>query len=331
MPYSTPPKDPLRLVCLTTDNELHEKLEQALEAYGSAVRLEMTDPKSPDTDIIADADALLCGSLPDALRASARNLKWVQFWSAGVDGKLSPALFVDGVQVTTASGIHAAACSEHVLALLLAFARGLPQSFAAQQARDWSARRAISEALFELEGKTVGIVGAGAIGQAVGVRCQAFGMRTIGLCRDVSKPTPGMDVTLPHLQYHDLILASDAVVLALPLTPDTRMMFGEDEVEIMRKDAYVINIGRGGLVDETWLLKALQNRWIAGAGLDVFVDEPLPADSPFWSLPNCIITPHTGGNTPLYWPRFARLVGEQTARYLKGEPLANVVDPALGY
>lgn len=321
----------MNLVCLSHDNVLHTHLDDALGPLGSAVSLVFADPKNPNPDVVARAHALLCGSLPPAVRAQAENLRWVQFWSAGVDGKLSPELFANGVQVATGSGIHAASCSEHVLSLLLAFARALPQSFAAQQARDWSARRAIGAALFELENKTVGIVGAGSIGQAIGARCQALGMRTIGTRRDPEKGARGIDVLLPHLQYHELLLHSDFIVLALPLTPSTRLIFGEDEIEIVRKSAYLFNIGRGGLIDEPHLIRALQNRWLAGAGLDVFSDEPLPPDSPLWSLPNCIVTPHVGGNTPAYWPRFARLVAAQVGRALKGEPLANRVDKDLGY
>lgn len=319
------------LVCLSTDNEIESAVRDALAPLGPDIELAVADPKSPDPDLIARADGVLCGGFPEALRKTATNLKWVQFWSAGVDGKLYPALFDGGVQVATGSGIHAASCSEHILAMMLAFARALPQSFAAQQRADWSARGPIGDAMFELEGKTVGIVGAGVIGQAIGVRCQAFGMKTIGLRRHADRPTRGIDLVLPHLRYHDLILSSDFVVLALPLTNDTRMMFGEDEIEIIKRTSYVFNIGRGGLIDERWLLKALQNRWIAGAGLDVFIDEPLPADSPFWTLDNCIVTPHVGGVTPSYWPRFARLVADQVQRLRTGDPIANRVSPELGY
>lgn len=326
---------PLNLVCLSQDAELEAELHAALAPLGEdAARLIMADPKKPDPAALESADAALCGALPPDLRAQMPRLRWVQYWSAGVDGKLYPELWdgeANDVQVTTGSGIHAASCSEHILSLMLAFARGLPQSFAAQQARDWSARSAISDAMFEMEGKTVGIVGAGVIGQAIGVRCQAFGMRTIGTRRNPSQGAAGIDVLLSHLQYHDLILASDFVALALPLTASTRLIFGEDEIEIIKKSAYVFNIGRGGLIDEAWLVRALQNKWIAGAGLDVFADEPLPPDSPLWSLPNCIVTPHVGGNTPHYWPRFGRLVADQAQRLLRGEPLANRVDRALGY
>jgi D-2-hydroxyacid dehydrogenase (NADP+) len=322
----------LHLVCLSTDPSLQTALEEGIAPLRDRVTFIQADPNSENIgDVLADADVVLCGSLASSLKALSPKLRLVQFWSAGVDGRLYPELFSNGCQVATGSGIHEASCSEHVLALMLAFARGLPQSFAAQQRKDWAARREISDSFFELDGKTVGIVGAGAIGQAIGVRCQAFGMRTVGTRRDTSLPTRGIDVLLSHIQYHDLILESDFIVLALPLTNSTRMIFGEDEIEIVRKGTYLFNIGRGGLVDETWLIKALQKRWLAGAGLDVFADEPLPPESPFWELPNVILTPHVGGVTPRYWPRFARLVREQAERLLAGLPLANRVDKDLGY
>ena len=332
---------PLRLVCLTDDATLTHALAETFGALlgpaAAAVQLDVTAPDAPDPELIARADGLLCGELSPAVRNIALaggRLRWLQFWSAGVDGKLSPELLAAerGIAVCTGSGVHASSCAEHVLALMLAFARGLPRAFAAQQARDWRARRDIADRQFDLEGKTAGIVGAGTIGQTIGARCQAFGMRTLGLRRNPSRPAHGIDLMLPHLRYHDLILESDFVVLALPLTPDTRLMFGEDEIEIIRRSAHVINIGRGGLIDETWLLKALQNRWIAGAGLDVFADEPLPSSSPFWSLPNVIVTPHVGGGEgPRFWTRFAHLAADQANRLLRGEPLRNRVDPALGY
>lgn len=322
---------PLKLVCLSEEPTLQSALSETLATFGDSVSLTFCSPKSTSADVLSAADGVLCGSLPKELRAQISNLRWVQFWSAGVDHQLYPELFQGGVVATTGSGIHAASASEHVLSMMLAFARGLPTAFAAQQVHDWSARSLIAESIFELDGKTVGIVGAGTIGQAVGMRCKAFGMRTIGTRRDTSLPTEGIDVLLSHLQYHDLILESDFIVLALPLTAGTRMMFGEDEIEIVRKGAYLFNIGRGGLVDEVWLLRALQNRWLAGAGLDVFNDEPLPANSPFWSLPNCLITPHVGGITPSYWPRFAKLVAAQVGRFLSDQPLRNRVDPDLGY
>lgn len=326
----------LHLVCLSSDPTLREALDETLAPFSKEVRLSQVSPHEPEAvaNALETAEGVLCGSLPEETRILAPRLRWVQFWSAGVDGRLYPGLFEGQdapVQVTTASGIHAGPCAEHILSLMLAFARGLPQSFAAQQAHDWSARKGIGEAIFELEGKTVGIVGTGAIGQAIGIRCKAFGMRTVGTRRDITQPVEGIDVLLSHIQYHDLILASDFIVLALPLTPSTRMIFGEDEIEILRKGTYLFNIGRGGLIDENWVIKALEKRWLAGAGLDVFADEPLPPTSPFWSQPNCIVTPHVGGSTPRYWQRFAGLVAEQMRRLLNRKPLQNVVDRNLGY
>jgi phosphoglycerate dehydrogenase-like enzyme len=321
--------DSLRLVLLGGDPALHPPLADYLAPFGDRVRLDFAD--AGDASALAEADGVLCGSLPAELRAQSPRLRYIQFWSAGVDRLLYPALFANGATVATGSGVHAAAASEHVLSMMLAFARGLPRSFAAQQAHDWSRSAEIGRSIFELDGKTVGIVGAGVIGQAIGKRCQAFGMRTIGTRRDPNAPTEGIDVLLSHLQYHDLILESDFIVLALPLTPGTQMIFGEDEIEILRKGTYFFNIGRGGLVDETWLLRALQNGWLAGAGLDVFAEEPLRSDSPFWDLPNCIITPHVGGQSPSYWPRFARLVADQVDRLLSNRPLRNQVDRDLGY
>ncbi len=310
---------------------LHDALAEALSPLGDAVSLSFADPADPGAGNLAAADAVICGDLSEATRAAMPRLKWVQYWSAGVDGRLFPALWGNDAIVTTAAGVHVAAASEHVLSLMLAFARGLPQSFAAQREKDWGARSRIAPSIFELDGKTVGIVGAGEIGQAIAKRCKAFGMRTVGTRRDVSRGADGFDVLLPHIQYHELILESNFIVLALPLTPHTRWIFGEDEIEILHPGTYLFNIGRGGLIDDTWVIRALQKRWLAGAGLDVFTDEPLPADSPYWELDNVIVTPHLGGATPAYWPRFARLAAEQTRRFLRGEPLRNIVRSDLGY
>ena len=322
----------MNLLILSSPNpELEAEIAQALAPFGGVVALSTTDPAAPDENLLAHADAVICGALSEPLRARMPSLRYIQYWSAGVDGKLFPALWDNGAQVCTAAGVHAAAASEHVLSMMLAFARGLPASFAAQQKRDWGARDAISRSIVELDGKTVGVVGAGEIGQAIAKRCKAFGMRTVGTRRDVTKGGEGFDILLPHIQYHELILASNFIVLALPFTPSTRWIFGEDEIEILHPGTYLFNIGRGGLVDDTWVIKALQKKWLAGAGLDVFTDEPLPADSPYWGLDNVIVTPHLGGATPAYWARFARLVAEQGRRLNAGEPLRNLVSRELGY
>lgn len=325
----------MRLLCLSRpDPELETALRDALAPLGDTVVLDVADPDAPDPELLAAAEGVLCASFPETLHAAAPNLRWVQFWSAGIDGKIYPSLFTSTqgreVSVCTGSGIHVDSCANHVMSQLLAFARGLPTSARLQAQRRWD-RAAVVQTQFELEGKTMGILGTGAIGQAIAHRARAFGMRTIGVRRHADRPTPGFDVVLPHLQYHEMIVASNFVVLALPLTPGTRWIFGEDEIEVIPKGAYLFNIGRGGLIDERYVLTALKNRWLAGAGMDVFEDEPLPPDSPWWDLDNVIVTPHAGGNTPEYWTRFGALVAAQCGRHVNGEPLANRVDPELGY
>jgi phosphoglycerate dehydrogenase-like enzyme len=322
----------VNLLVLSTDASLRQHLEDALAPLGEQVALQFTDPKAPDDTLLAGADGVICGSFSPALREKCQRLRWVQFWSAGVDGKLFPALFAGNVTVCTGAGIHVDSCANHVLAMMLAFARSLPLAFEAQKVRDWSAERAIRKAQFELDGATLGIVGVGAIGSAIATRAKAFGMNVIGVRRHADRPVPpGFDAVIPHLQYHEMIVRASHVVLALPLTSGTRWLFGEDEIEVIPRGAYLYNIGRGGLIDEKYVQAALTHGWLAGAGLDVFEDEPLPETSPWWTTPNTILTPHVGGNTPNYWPRLAKIVAAQTGRLLAGQPLENAVDQNLGY
>lgn len=322
----------MNLLVLSTDAELRECLEAALAPLGDSISLNFINPKEPNPDAFAQAEGIICGNFTPEQRALCQNLKWVQFWSAGVDGKLFPELFANGVTVCTGAGIHVDSCANHVLSMMLAFARQLPMAFGAQQRHDWSIHTQIRERQFELEGATLGIVGVGAIGTAIAQRAKAFGMNVIGVRRHADRPVPpGFDAVLPLIQYHEMIVRANHVVLALPLTEGTRWLFGEDEIEVIPKGSYLYNIGRGGLIDERYVQKALQNGWLAGAGLDVFAEEPLPADSPWWDLPNVILTPHVGGNTPAYWPRLGRIVAEQVERLRAGQPLQNSVNPELGY
>jgi D-2-hydroxyacid dehydrogenase (NADP+) len=314
----------MHILCLSTNQKLRDALTEEL---GESVVLHFCDPKDPDTQALAEAELVVTAKLEPDLLPRLPKLKVVQITSAGVDGKLYPEIFTNGVQVVTGSDVHASACAEHVLALMLAVARQIPASVLAQKEKHWG----IPTSGFQLEGKTVGIVGAGQIGQGIATRCKAFGMNTIGLRRNPELPAEGFDVVLPHLQYHELILRSNMVVLALPLTPATRWFFGEDEIEIIQKGSYLFNIGRGGLIDEKYVWKALKNKWLAGAGLDVFEDEPLPENSPWWELDNVVITPHIGGVTDTLAERLAALVAEQVRRMQAGEPLKNLVSPELGY
>jgi phosphoglycerate dehydrogenase-like enzyme len=267
--------------------------------------------------------------IPSDLVQRAPKLSWLQLTSAGVDRLLDSPIVRASVTVTTASGIHAVTISEYVMGAILAFAKGFPGAMRAQQERQWRPYPPQ-----ELEGQTVGIVGMGAIGSRVAELSSAFGMRVLAMRRSTKDRSPGegpVDELLPAADLPYLLSESDYVVLALPLTAESTHLIGEAQLRAMKPSAVLVNIARGGVVDENSLIRALKERWIAGAALDVFEREPLPAESDLWSLDNILMTPHVSGGTPRYMERAVDLFCENLRRYLAGEALLNVVDPARGY
>ena len=199
----------------------------------------------------------------------------------------------------------------------------------AQAARTW--RHMENAEVFELAGKTLLLVGLGAIGQHTAQVAAALGMRVLGVRRTASEPFPGIEHVAGIESLHDLLPEADFVVLMTPLTPATRGLIGERELRLMKRDAYLVNVARGGVVDEAALVNALRAGWIAGAGLDVFEHEPLPPDSPLWEMTNVIITGHYAGVTPAYDVRAFEVFLDNLRRYRAGQPLRNVVDKRLGY
>lgn len=245
---------------------------------------------------VADAQALITWRVTPEILANASELGWVQLSGAGVDDVLFPELVASPVTITNMSGVAAPNIAEHLLAMMLAFARGLPELMRYQVRHEWHhpSRR------FELGRQTLGIVGLGAIGAELAWRAAALGMRVLGLRRQVSDPPRGVERIYPPEQLHALLAESDHVAICLPLTPHTRHLIGAAELDAMRSDAYLYNIGRGAIIDQDALIAALQAEKIAGAGLDVTAPEPLPADSPLWDMTNVLITNHTSGGTPYY-------------------------------
>jgi phosphoglycerate dehydrogenase-like enzyme len=243
-----------------------------------------------------------------------------------VDQLLYPEVREGDILVTTSSGIHQPLV-EHVFALLLALVRRLHIAIRNQQERRWDRSRAVGG---EVRGMTVGVLGLGSIGAEVAAKATAFGMRVIG-----TKRTPGgvphVDRVYPPEALHEVLAAADVVVVALPLTDETRGLLGEQEFRAMKPAGLLINIGRGPIVQEAALIRALQERWIGGAGLDVFEREPLPADSPLWAMEDVIITPHVSGGWPGYLDAAVPLFCENLARYLRSAPLLNLVDKSRGY
>ena len=282
-------------------------------------------------EAILDDIEIAAGSFPRHLLPRAHNLRWFQHWSAGTDWLLRYPEAVDlDFVLTNASGVHPNPVTEHVLAFLLAFGRGFHRAMRAQARREWIPHNQHDD-LFELEGKTMLLIGAGTIGQRTAQVAVALGMRVLGVRRDPAIAVPGVEATFGPGQLLDLLPEADFVVSIVPLTHETRGMIGERELRAMKPTATLVNVGRGGTVQESALVRALQEGWIAGAGLDVFETEPLPEDSPLWAMENVIITSHYAGVTPRYNERAIPIFLDNLRRYQAGEPLRNVVDKELGY
>lgn len=278
-----------------------------------------------------DGIEIAVGGLPRDLLPRACNLRWFQQWAAGADWLLRypEAVNLDFV-LTSASGVHPIQISEHVFAFLLAFAREFHRAMRAQGRRKWIPQDRHAD-LFELAGKTMVLIGVGTIGAQTARVATAFGMRVLGVRRHPGVSVPGVEAMFGPNQLLDVLPEADFVVVTAPLTRETQGMIGERELRAMKPTAYVVNIGRGGIIREDALIRALKEGWIAGAGLDVFESEPLPEDSALWGMDNVIITSHYAGITPHYNERAMAIFLDNLRRYRAGEPLRNVVDKRLGY
>lgn len=291
-------------------------------------------PRAEIAEALDGAEVLFAywaGALRRLVRPEAPppSLRWVQLTSAGAE-RVDPALIAEGgLTFTTATGLHAVPIAEFVLAYMLMFAKGWPALWRSQSAREYD--RAVVPG--DLAGRTVGIVGMGAIGTALAERARALGCRVLGMRRSFAArgPHEATDEAVPPSDLGWLLAESDFVVLAAPLTEETRGMIGAEQLRAMGPRSYLVNIARGELVDEEALIGALRERAIAGAALDVFRREPLPSSSPLWELDNVILTPHVTGGVEDYAARATDILCGNLARYLAGAPLRNVYDPARGY
>ena len=262
--------------------------------------------------------------------ARAPHLRWLHSPAAGVGSMLFPAMQASPVVMSNSRGLSAGAVAEHALLLMLAAARRLPEAVRAQAGRRWIANELAG--LPMLGGKTLGIVGLGAIGCALAKMGAGLGMRVIGTRRETEAPVPeGVAEALAPDALPHLLAASDYVVVAAPLTSETRGLIGAPQFHQMKPTAWLINVARGKLVRETDLIDALQRGIIAGAALDVAEHEPLSEASPLWGLTNVILTPHVGGFREDYWDAATALFASNLQKYLAGEQPANIVDKRAGY
>jgi phosphoglycerate dehydrogenase-like enzyme len=277
---------------------------------------------------IADTEAVIGwnSSAAEQLLREGTKLRWIQNWGAGVNHLPIKLLAERGVALTNTSGVHAFPIAETILAMMLAFTRKLHISIRLQTQSKWK-----SETADEIHGKTISIIGVGAIGKETAKLAKAFGMTVLGVSYS-GNPVVNVDKMVDRSGLENALSASDFVVVTLPLTDETHHMFGEKEFAAMKPTTMYINIGRGQTTDETALVKALQNGVIAGAGLDVFEQEPLPVESPLWGMDNVIVSPHHSGSTVRYDERAVEIFISNLADFIMGrKPSVNRVDLAKQY
>jgi len=284
--------------------------------------------------LLPEADAAFTPFVDRDIFPAATRLRWVQSPAVGVGSLMFPELLASPVVVTSARGIRARAMAEHVLGVTIALARKLPIAIRAQVEHRWAQEQLEGAAvdIRTLRGQRLGLVGLGAIGVELVKIAAPFGFRITAIRRRTNEPRPeGVDEVWPPERLHDLVAQSDVVVLAAPHTPETRRLIGKAELDRIKRGALLVNIARGKLVDDDAVIAALGDGRLGGAALDVFTTEPLPSNSPYWDLPNVIVTPHTSGAMQDYWTPLVALFSDNLRRFERGESLRNVVDKVAGY
>jgi phosphoglycerate dehydrogenase-like enzyme len=322
-------------------------IEQAIaDAELVERRCRTMDEMTEAAKAMGGCDVLFGLRVPDELMRQSPNLKWIQLMSAGADHIMRGVLAErTQVIVTTASGTAATTIAEYTLGSMLAYVHGMHVSIRAQLRREWHRNGSFVDSIDVLRGKTLGIIGYGSIGRETARLAQAFGMKVLALKRnpaDHSDPgwnPPGVgdpEGKIPARFYgpeerEAILRESDFIMLTLPLTSHTRKFIGKKELAVMRPHAYIVNIGRGEIIDQEALIETLREKRIGGAGLDVFEREPLESESGLWDLDNAILTPHVSGAFRDYNGTCCQLFAENLRRYRSGQPLLNLVDRTLGY
>jgi phosphoglycerate dehydrogenase-like enzyme len=287
--------------------------------------------------VTEDADALaaapevevILGSFKPAVCAAAPNLRWIQSFSTGMDKFLFPEIIErDEVMVSNVAGLYASQGGEHAWALLLALTRQLPVAVKNMEKHAWTGGTVV-----EIAGMTMGVIGMGGFGVEISKRAQGYEMKVISIDPVRTEKPPFVHELRPTNKetLHDLLRRSDIVMTACPLTKETYHLIGAQELALMKPSAYLINVTRGGIIDEPALVDALKAGKIAGAGLDVTEKEPLPADSPLWDAPNIILTPHRAGASQHRPRKIFEFFMQNLNRYINGQKPVNVIDKRKGY
>ena len=297
------------------------------------VRFIRAESREQADEALPSADVVLGFCVRPGNLASAGRLRWVHATAAGVGGMLFPAFVESDVLLTNARGLHATSMGEQALGLMLALERRLHRARDAQRERRWVQAELAADTppMGELAGRTLGLVGFGEVGRAIARRARAFEMEVLAIRRRPGHPPEPAHAQWPPERLPELLARADWLVLVPPLTKETDRLLDAAAFARMKPGARLLNLGRGGLVEEEALIAALRSGALAGAALDVFAEEPLPASSPLWDMPEVLITPHSAGHGPRYWERALAQFERNLRRFQTGEPLENRVDKRAGY
>lgn len=312
---------------LIGDSVPDELRGMVVEAAGPANEVVFVENREDLAELGRDAEVYY-GYVTERACAALPNVKWVHTWSAGVDKHLFPFLKDTGVILTNGARSFGPQVADHSFALLLALARGLHAFIPRKPHKNWQGAQ---PAISDIQGFTLCVVGMGGIGTHIADRAKGFSMYVIGVDAYRADKPATVDELLPISGLRDAMSRADAVLVACPLTPETRGLVDADMLAAMKPTAYFVNCARGPIVDEAALIEVLRDGRIAGAGLDVTEIEPLPEASPLWDLPNVVLTPHAASRSQNRLRRLVELFAENLKRYVAGEPLLNVVRKDLGF
>lgn len=290
-------------------------------------KINVVSHRNVTEEMLSKAEIIFGWPKADEL-SKAKKLSWLHLPSAGADNYTDINSYLNkNIVVTTSSGVYGTVIAEHVFAMILSYNRNLQEYAYLKADKTW---QMISKTR-DLSGSTVGIIGFGDIGKQVAIRAKAFGTRVLVVKRRLTERPEYVDELYTSEEIDLVIKESDYIVLTLPATDKTKGIISKDRLNMMKSDAYLVNIGRGELIDQEALIEAIREKRIGGAGVDVTVPEPLPADNPLWSLPNVIITSHSSGLSPENNNRRVKIFADNLKRYINNEKLANQVDFTEGY
>ncbi len=308
-----------------------ESYVEKIQALSPGLSIQSVQSLDEVNNNLAEVEVLVT-EFPDFDLGKAPHLKWVHWWGTGIECFKDKPLMNSDVVLTNASGVSSKPIAEYVISQMVCLSRDFPRMMRDHKEHLWNKDYFLENRRPELRDKTLGIIGYGSIGREIARLAKCFGMSVIATRRSfTNRKNEGEVEVLPKNELDHLLAVSDFVSLSVPLTSETEGLIGEEEFRMMKPTAFLINVTRGKVIDDTALIKAMRENWIAGAALDCFAEEPLPSSSELWDLPNTLITPHISGDTDRHNGRNADILIENLQRYLNGEECINIVDIARGY